>query len=146
MNWCYILENAKMIRSPPSVHCVCSATSNSLYNIECSPPNFHRQTKFLCIWNFPGKNTGTDCHLLLLGIFRTQGLNPHLLHLLHWQADSWPVHHLGNTNYNSKLIITMALLSWCQYYLRGDSWPISTCCHIPCCWHWNTLHSLDPQE
>ena len=28
------------------------------------------------------------------GIFLTQGLNPHLLHLLHWQADSLPLHHL----------------------------------------------------
>ena len=28
------------------------------------------------------------CHFLLQGIFLTQGLNPHLLHLLHWQVDS----------------------------------------------------------
>ena len=27
------------------------------------------------------------------GIFPTQGLNPHLLHLLHWQADSSPLSH-----------------------------------------------------
>ena len=26
-------------------------------------------------WNSPGKNTGVDCHSLLQGIFRTQGLN-----------------------------------------------------------------------
>ena len=32
----------------------------------------------------PGKNTGGGCHALLQGIFPTQGLNPHLLHLLHW--------------------------------------------------------------
>ena len=30
-----------------------------------------------------GKNTGVDCHALLQGIFLTQGLDPHLLHLLH---------------------------------------------------------------
>ena len=24
----------------------------------------------------------------------TQGSNPSLLHLLHWQVDSWPLHHL----------------------------------------------------
>ena len=34
----------------------------------------------------PGKNTGVDCHFLLQGIFLTQGLNLHLLCLLHWQA------------------------------------------------------------
>ena len=37
--------------------------------------------RLLCPWNFPGKNTGVGCHFLLQGIFLTQGLNPHLLHL-----------------------------------------------------------------
>ena len=32
----------------------------------------------------------TGCHFLLQGIFPTQGLNPSLLHLLHWQVDSLP--------------------------------------------------------
>ena len=36
------------------------------------------------------------CHFLLKGIFPAQGLNPHLLHLLHWQMDSLPLCHLGN--------------------------------------------------
>ena len=31
------------------------------------------------------------CHFLLQEIFLTQGSNPHLLHLLHWQADSLPL-------------------------------------------------------
>ena len=31
----------------------------------------------------PGKNTGVGCHSPLQGIFLTQGLNPHLLRLLH---------------------------------------------------------------
>ena len=29
------------------------------------------------------------------GIFPTQGLNLHLLHLLHWQSESLMLHHLG---------------------------------------------------
>ena len=33
------------------------------------------------------------CHFLLQWIFQTQGLNPHLLH---GQADSLPMHHLGS--------------------------------------------------
>ena len=45
--------------------------------------------------DFPGKNTGMDCHFLLQGIFLTQGSNPSLLCLLNWQADSLPLHHLG---------------------------------------------------
>ena len=36
------------------------------------------------------------CHALFQGIFPTQGLNPRLLHLLHWQADSLPLSHLGS--------------------------------------------------
>ena len=38
----------------------------------------------------PGKNTEVGCHFLLQGIFLTQGSNPCLLCLLHWQADSLP--------------------------------------------------------
>ena len=39
-------------------------------------------------WNSPGKNTGVRCHALLLEIFPSEGLNPCLLRLLHFQADS----------------------------------------------------------
>ena len=49
-------------------------------------------TRLLCPWNFPAKNTGVGCHVLLQGIFPTQGLSPHLLH---WQ-DSLALCHLGN--------------------------------------------------
>ena len=35
------------------------------------------------------------CHFLLQGIFSTQGSNLHLLCLLHWQANSLPLCHLG---------------------------------------------------
>ena len=41
---------------------------------------------------FPGKNIGVGCHFFQ-GIFPTQGSNPHLLHLLHWQMDSVPLSH-----------------------------------------------------
>ena len=40
-------------------------------------------SRLLCLWDFPGKNPGVDCRLLLQGIFVTQGSNPHLLCLLH---------------------------------------------------------------
>ena len=39
---------------------------------------------------FPGKNIGMGCHLLLQGIFPTQGSNSHLLL---WQMDSLPLSH-----------------------------------------------------
>ena len=39
-------------------------------------------------------------HSLLQGIFLTQELNLPLLCLLHWQADSLPLHHLGIPSVN----------------------------------------------
>ena len=36
-------------------------------------------TRLLCPWNSQGKNTGVCCHILLQGIFPTQGLNLVLL-------------------------------------------------------------------
>ena len=39
----------------------------------------------------PGKNAGVGCHALLQGIFLTQGSNPCLLFLLHWQVGSLPL-------------------------------------------------------
>ena len=42
-------------------------------------------------WDLPGKNTGVGCHFLLQGISLTQGSNPCLLHLLHWQVSSLPL-------------------------------------------------------
>ena len=55
------------------------------------PHDWLYPSRFLCPWNFPGKNTGVGCHFLLQGIFLTQGSNSLLLH---WQVDSLPLHHL----------------------------------------------------
>ena len=50
----------------------------------------------LCPWDSPGKNTRVGCHFLLQKIFPTRiKPEPHLLCLLHWQADSSPLHHPG---------------------------------------------------
>ena len=43
----------------------------------------------LCPWDSPGKNTEVGSHVLLQGIFPTQGLSLHLQCLLHWQAGSF---------------------------------------------------------
>ena len=70
-----------------------SVTSNYL------PP--HGLWPILCPSDFPGKNTGVGCHFLLQGIFWTQGLNLHFLYLLHWQAESLPLSHLGSPVFSS---------------------------------------------
>ena len=43
------------------------------------------------------------CHFLSWGIFLTQGLNPHHPSLLHWQADSLPLSHLGIPEGNKRV-------------------------------------------
>ena len=69
----------------------CSVMSDSLRPHVPTPPQPH-----LSPWNFPRKSTGVGCHFLLQGIFPTQGANQCFLHLLHWQAISLPLSHLGS--------------------------------------------------
>ena len=71
--------------------CVLAQLSPTLCNpMDCSLPGSSVHG------NSPGKITGVGCHFLLQGIFPSQGMNLCLLHLLHWQADSLPLCHLGN--------------------------------------------------
>ena len=58
----------------------CSVVSDSLR------PHGLQPARLLCLWNFPGKNTGVGCHFLLQGIFLTQGLSPAV-------SDSLPLNH-----------------------------------------------------
>jgi len=51
-----------------------------------TPWTVARQAPWL--WNSPGKITGVSCYVLLQEILPTQGSNPRLLHLLHWQGGS----------------------------------------------------------
>ena len=79
--------------------CVCTRACTRLQSlscfwpcdpIDCGPP-------VPLSMEFSGKNTGVGYHFLLQGIFPTQGLNPRLLHFLHWQPDSLPLCHLGSS-------------------------------------------------
>ena len=68
------------------LECVCAKSLLSCLTLfdpmDCSPPgsSVHGDS--------PGKKTGVGCHALLQGIFPTQGLNQHLLWVLHWQVGS----------------------------------------------------------
>ena len=55
--------------------------------------NSLRPTRLLCLWDFPGKNTGVGYHFLLQGIFLTQELN---LGLLHCRQILYYLSHQGN--------------------------------------------------
>ena len=70
---------------------VCMLSSSVVFS---SLRPYRRQpTRLLCPWDFLGKSTEVGYHFLLQGIFPTQGSN---LCLLHWQADSIPLSHLGS--------------------------------------------------
>ena len=63
--------------------CVRACSVLSVKSNTCQPHRLE-PTRLFCPWDFPGKNTGVDCHFLLQ-IILIQGSNPHLLWLLHWQ-------------------------------------------------------------
>ena len=79
-------------------------------------PQGLQPTRLLCPWDFPGRNTGVGCRFLLQGIFSTQRLTPGLLHLLHWQADSLPLSHLGSPLF---ILHTGILDGICLDYFRN---------------------------
>ena len=75
----------------PNTHtCTHAQSCLTLCNpMDCSPSGSS-------VLGILGKNSGVGCYFPLQGIFLTQGSNPCLLHLLHWQVDSLPLHHLGS--------------------------------------------------
>ena len=70
--------------------------SNSLWLYGLQP------TGLLCPRDLPSKNTGLGCHFLLQGTFRTHGLNPRLLCLLHWPVGSLALAPPGKPNKKGK--------------------------------------------
>ena len=54
--------------------------------------------RFLSSWDFPGKNTGMDCHFLLQGIFPTQGSN---LGLPHCKQTLYRLSHQGSPYFST---------------------------------------------
>ena len=65
--------------------------------MDCSPPGSSDHG------GSPGKNTGVGSRTLLQGIFLTQGSNPCLLCLLHWQARSLP---LASPGKNQRIVLS----------------------------------------
>ena len=83
--------------------CVLSIRHVRLWDpVDCSP-----QTPLSM--EFPGKNTGVSCHFLFQGDLPNPGLNPCLLH---WQADSLTLRHLGSPNKHHPWSITAFFFFW----------------------------------
>ena len=107
-----IINRNMTLAVPTKIHSIilldcwcCSVAKSCLcYPVDVEP------TGLLCLWDFPGKNTGQGYQTLLQGIFPTQGLNPCLLSLLHWQEDSLPLVSYAYLTYLRSLIFLMAIL------------------------------------
>ena len=67
-------------------------------------------TRLFCPWDSPGKNNGVGCHVLLQGIFTTQGLNPGL------PLCSRILHHLSHQGSpdksRDKLLLFRVISKW----------------------------------
>ena len=82
----YLLLQACMYVSVYTHIHICAYAVCCLVSKSCQillQPHGLLPTRILCPWDFPGKNSGVDCHFLLQGIFPTKGLNLYLLCLLH---------------------------------------------------------------
>ena len=82
-------------------------------------PHGLQPIRLLCPGNFPGKITGVGYHFFLQQIFPTHGSKLHLRHLLPWQADSLPLHHLGSpiTLSGRFYIMRIFLVSWNDFLI-----------------------------
>ena len=114
--------------------------------------------RFLCPWDFPGKNTGVSCHTLLQGILPTQGLNPGLLYCRRfftlWATMEVPLAVLGKYVLFvdlSTLTDNLELNSWlydgsCEASKRGQKKNQSPILWKPYthCLHWTKGNRNDP--
>ena len=83
-----------LLSYPSSSACVCVLRHVLLF---VTPPTIACQVSLSV--KFSRQEYWSGCHLLLQGIFMTQGLNPDLLRLLHQQVGSLPPCHLGSPLY-----------------------------------------------
>ena len=81
----------------------CSVISNSSRPHELYSP-----------WNSPGQNAGVGSPSLLQGMFPTQGLNPFLLSLLHWQVGSLPLSATWETPESSEVKVAQSCPTLCD--------------------------------
>ena len=80
-NWSFFREGLVLVKVAQLYPTLCDPTwphvTRQRLPTLCDPMRQH--ARLLCLWNFPGKNTGVGSHFLLQGHFPTQGLNLELL-------------------------------------------------------------------
>ena len=82
--------------------------------------------RLLCPWDFPGKNTAVGCYFLLQGTFLAQGLNPSILHLLHWQAGSLPAEPPGKPREGTPILLFLFLFPSKELVRKNSQVHLST--------------------
>ena len=74
-----LILNGQWFNQPCQCNYTLMCVSHSVMSNSLQPHGLW-PTRLLCLWGYPGKNTGVDCHSLLQRTFPIQGLNPGLLH------------------------------------------------------------------
>ena len=98
----------------------------------CARPHRLKPTRLLQPWDSPGKSAAVGYHLLLQGIFPTQGSNPGLLHctqILYQQS------HMGSpvsAIHQCKSVIITYVYIYTHTYLHPHSTPLR--CHSTSGW------------
>ena len=82
-------------------------------------PIWSGASRFFCLWNSPGENTGVHCHFLLQGIFPTQKSNPSLPHC---RQILYQLSHQGNPR----------ILGWVVYPFSSRSSPPNNWTRVSC--------------
>ena len=80
----------------------------TLYTVACQAP---------LSMGLSSKNTGEGCHVPFQGIFPTQGSNPCILSLWHWQVGSLPLASPGKPQENPVLLV---LRKWEKIGEKGN--------------------------
>ena len=101
------LKGRAEISSPDSADTAAAVLSPVVS--DSSRPRGLQPARLLCLWDFPGKNTGVGCHFLFQGIFLIQGSNLHLFRLLHGQARFFTVESPGKPVVDTEVC---AIPSW----------------------------------
>ena len=90
--------------------CVCVLDTQSCPTL-CDPMDL-QPTRLLCPRDSPGKNTGVGCHVLLQGVFLTQGSSPSLLHY------GWILYHLSHREALWQFFITGGIMYTLLFFCR----------------------------
>jgi len=93
------------------VHGVSESVSQSIKSNSLRPHGL-LPIRLLCLWDYPGNNTGVGCHFLLQGIFPIQGSNSSLVHCRQI------VYRLSQGT---------SLSQWCHSTISSSVVPFSSC-------------------